>query len=163
MKHVHGHDILEDNISVYTFQEEEDYSANQIRKNANRMIVESIETSHSKEKEKSDTYNRQNLFSSNIASENFENSNTFLISKENSKINFFDILGPVQLSSKSKRKFTSSSISRDKRYKTDQSKRMFEQSRKQRFHAAFGVHLNTNQNFQNHQNHQNQKTGFTSY
>ena len=159
VRHTHGHDVLEDNTSVYTPQEEEDYSTNQIR-NADekkQMIVESIEASHPKEKENSD--------SPNIASENFENSSTSLTPGENSEISDFpDILAPVQPPPKSKRKFTSSSpVSRDIRFKGDQSERGFKQPRKQGFHAAFGAHLDTNRNFQNHQNHQNQKTGLTSY
>ena len=138
---MHGHDILEDNTSVYTSQEE--------------MIVESIEALHSKEKERSETFiNQQSSRSFSIASENFENSNTSLTSGENSKIfDFSNILVPVQPLFKLKRKFTSSSsISRDIRFKGDQSERGFKQPRMQRFHAAFGAHLNTNQNFQNYQN-----------
>ena len=147
VRHVHDHDVLEDNTSVYMSQEEEeDCSINQIRKNANRMIVESIETSHPKEKENSDLFN--------IASEIFENFSMFLIS---GKIDFPDILVFVQSSLKSKRKFTSSfSISRDIRFKGDQSERGFKQSKKQGFHATFGAHQNINQN------HQNQKTVFIS-
>ena len=148
VRHVHGHDVLEDNTTIYTPQT--GYSANQIRNadDEKQMIVESIKAFHSKEKDNSD---QQNLLSPSIASENFENFSTSLISGENSETSdFFDILAPVQPPPKLKRKFTSSfPVSRDIRFKGNQSERVFKQFRKQGFHAAFEAHQNTNQNHQN--------------